>query len=370
AQHLTRADIAGIEGLAPDILLLAGGTDGGNRDVILHNARALAESGIDCPVVLAGNRAAGDEIAALFYAAGKSSVPCENVMPEFGQLNVEPAREVIRNVFIESIVHAKGIDRAHDLFDRVLMPTPAAVLDGARLLAEGFEDVAGLGELMVVDVGGATTDVHSVAKGEPEKGGVIRRGLPEPYVKRTVEGDLGMRHNAGGIVAASGLENIAALAGVSEERAASIVDGLSADVTRLPSEDDEHAVDAALARAAVSAAAARHAGTIETVYTVNGPATIQHGKDLSGVGAVIGTGGVLARGDRAAEILRACLADPAQPLSLRPRAPKLLLDGGYLLFAVGLLGSVAPREAVMLGLTHMQSLGEAIEHEPGTVARG
>ena len=46
-----------------------------------------------------------------------------------------------------------------------------------------------------VDIGGATTDVHSIASGEPCRAGVIPQGLPEPRVKRTVEGDLGMRHN-------------------------------------------------------------------------------------------------------------------------------------------------------------------------------
>ena len=101
---------------------------------------------------------------------------------------------------IERIVHAKGIDRAAAEFDAVLMPTPAAVLEGARLVADGCAGVAGLGPLLVVDPGGATTDVHSIADGTPSDSSVIPQGLPEPRIKRTVEGDLGMRHNAATIV--------------------------------------------------------------------------------------------------------------------------------------------------------------------------
>jgi uncharacterized protein (TIGR01319 family) len=66
-------------------------------------------------------------------------------------------------------------------------------LDAARLLAEGYGDVEGLMELIIIDIGGATTDVHSVAEGKPTRNSVIQLGLPEPYVKRTVEGDLGLR---------------------------------------------------------------------------------------------------------------------------------------------------------------------------------
>jgi uncharacterized protein (TIGR01319 family) len=85
--------------------------------------------------VYAGNREAVDEARRLL--AGNPLVCTENVMPEFNVLNIEPAREAIRRVFIERIVHAKGIDRAAAEFDSVLMPTPAAVLEGARLLADG-----------------------------------------------------------------------------------------------------------------------------------------------------------------------------------------------------------------------------------------
>jgi uncharacterized protein (TIGR01319 family) len=354
AYRLTAADVLAIERLAPDILLLAGGTDGGNSEVVLHNAEALGRSRVGCPIVLAGNRAAMDQCRDLL--AARVTIVTENVMPEFNVLNIEPARSAIREVFIDRIVHAKGIDRAQGMFDRVLMPTPAAVMEGARLLADGCEGRAGLGSLLVVDPGGATTDVHSVASGEPTQAGVIPQGLPEPRVKRTVEGDLGMRHNIASIDEAAGAGVIAAESGLGDSRVRELIGELANDIGRVPGNAHEAALDRALARAAVRLAVKRHAGTVETVYTVSGPAVVQRGKDLSDVAVVIGTGGALVHSPDPAAILETALADSRDPFSLRPRAPQLLLDREYILYACGLLGQVEPERAFALGLANLARL--------------
>ncbi|NQU60903.1 MAG: glutamate mutase L [Rhodospirillales bacterium] len=354
---LTATDVAEVEALSPDIILLAGGTDGGNTDVILENAGKLAASQLACPIIIAGNRQVADEAAGMLVAAKKTVTITENVMPEFGTLNVEPARAAIRQVFIERIVHAKGIDKAADMFDAVLMPTPAAVLEGARLLSEGTANTPGLGPLVVVDVGGATTDVHSVASGEPTGEGVIFHGLPEPHLKRTVEGDLGMRINAKAIAEAAGLDKLAAAAGIDEGRARDILDAITGNVEHLPKDEDEKRFDEALASAALGLAVARHAGAVSIVQTVSGPVSMQTGKDLGAVLTLIGTGGVLAHGGNAAAVLASGLADPKEPQSLRPKAPELLLDGDYLLFACGLLADLEPEAALTLGLKHMHPVG-------------
>jgi uncharacterized protein (TIGR01319 family) len=359
AYRLTENDLEKITALAPDIVLLAGGTDGGNMEVVLHNAAALGASSLACPIVYAGNRAAGDDARRLL--SGKTLVRTENVMPEFNVLDIEPARAAIRGVFIERIVHAKGIDRAAAEFDAVVMPTPAAVLEGARLLADGA-----LGSVLVIDPGGATTDVHSVAPGEPAPG-IIPQGLPEPRVKRTVEGDLGMRHNAATVVEAAGIAAIAADAGIGEEEVKALVKNLTANAGHLPVTASEKALDHALARAAVGIAVQRHCGTLKTVYTPTGPVTVQHGKDLRRVDAVIGTGGVLAASADARAILSCALADAREPLALKPVAPRLLLDREYVLYACGLLQSVEPHAALELALTHLTDLDREVAHD---AARG
>ncbi len=360
AYRLTDADIADIERLAPDIVLLAGGTDGGNDEVVRANAERLAAAQVDCPVVYAGNRTAADAVADRLDAAGIAVSVTDNVMPEFNVLEVEPARAAIRQIFIERIVHAKGMDAVSGLFDGVLMPTPAAVLDAARLLADGTDETPGLGALVVADVGGATTDVHSIADGAPGGDDVVRHGLPEPYAMRTVEGDLGMRAGAAGIVEAGGAAALAERAGLPPERIGELVSELGADVERLPASDDEKRLDAALARTAVSVAMRRHAGKTRIVQTVTGPIVVQDGKDLGRVATVIGTGGVLAGGADPAAILGAGLADPDEPHSLRPDGARLLLDRDYLLFAVGLLAGIEPEAALRLGLNGLRELkGEA-----------
>ncbi len=356
AYKLTDKDAAAIRERKPDILLLAGGTDGGNEEVIRWNAERLAAAGIACPVVVAGNRVAADDVAETFAKAGIDARVAGNVMPEFNVLDVEPARAAIRDVFIERIVHAKGIDRAAERFDAVLMPTPAAVMEGARLLAEGAGSTPGLGPLMVIDVGGATTDVHSIADGAPTGEGVLQHGLPEPYAKRTVEGDLGMRHNARTIVETAGAANIAAASGLSEDAVEDMLGLIEADVERLPGSEAERNFDTALAAAAVERAVLRHVGRIEVKQTVLGAVTVQTGKDLTGLRTVIGTGGVLVHGDAPARILAAARHDRRQPDALRPKSPDLMIDDAYALYAVGLLAAAAPEAALRLGHNNLRSL--------------
>ena len=345
AYRLTASDVAAVEALAPDIVLLCGGTDGGNREVILHNAHALATSALRCPIVVAGNREAADEIVALLDDGERLVTAAANVLPAIDTLDIEPARAAIRDVFMRRIVSAKGIDRVHAVIDGVLLPTPAAVLEGAKLLADGIGAREGLGALVVVDPGGATTDVHSIGIGEPAAPGIIRYGLPEPYAKRTVEGDLGVRHNVSAIVAAVGVEAIAGDAGMTPGEASAVLDALESHVETLPGSAAERALDETLVRAAVAIALKRHAGTVETVYTAQGPVQVQRGKDLSAVKHVIGTGGAIVHARDPASVLAAACADARDPESLRPRAPRLCVDADYLLYAAGLLAQVDPAAA-------------------------
>ena len=156
-----------IESLRPDMILLTGGVDGGDTETILHNARMLAQSALSVPIVVAGNRAAAQEVSRNFASkAAKKSGCVDNVMPKAGTLAVESAREEIRQLFMERITRAKGLDQVKE-FVPVVLPTPMAVLEGLRLGADGTAEEKGWGDMLVVDVGGATTDVHSIGYGLP-----------------------------------------------------------------------------------------------------------------------------------------------------------------------------------------------------------
>jgi len=346
SHRLTQSEVREIESVRPDIVLLAGGTDGGDERSITGNARALAASGLACPVVVAGNAKAEDEVLAALADAGKPVVVTENVMPELNTLNVEPARAVIRDVFADHIVRAKGLDRAQRFLDGIVMPTPMAVLEAAKLLAAGEAGDPGMGDLVVVDVGGATTDVHSVAGGEPADPTVILKGLPQPFAMRTVEGDLGLRANAPSILArAAGLRCLPdelreALDGEHVARWAVLAQDHVSTTAATPA---EVSFDVALARAAVHLAVERHAGTVRTVYTARGPRNVQEGKDLGRAATVIGTGGIFRGSARASStILSEACASERDPSSLRPREPAGYVDEHYALFAGGLLAGVAP----------------------------
>ena len=410
--ELTRADLRELAAIAPDIVLLSGGTDGGNRRVLLHNASALATVPVAFPVVLAGNRSVAEETAEQLQAGGKTVRITENVMPEFGRLNLEPAREAIREVFLARIVKAKGLDRLTTLLDGILMPTPFAVLNAVRLLAQGHGAEAGWGDLLAVDLGGATTDIYSMASGEPTQPGVVWKGLPEPYAKRTVEGDLGVRHNARSIsdtfgIGVDGVGRLAQAAGVSPEMAEAWLSAIDQTPGILPADlkdassastpqpasanairlDEALAVrvdatlairlDEALAVRAMQTALRRHAGTLEEAFTPMGRVFVQNGKDLTGVRTLLLTGGPLVDADHPADLGMAALgrpqsgsgtdtptappttspvapgivsptSPPIPPDVLLPATARLFLDRRYILAAMGLLAEERPLEALRI----------------------
>lgn len=349
AHELTEAEVGKIEEQKPDIILLAGGTDGGNKEAIIYNARMLAGARhLKAPVVVAGNKSAAGEVGSILTGTGMDVHLTENVMPELNVLNIDPARETIREVFLQKIVAAKGLRKAEEFIDRVLMPTPAAVLNAARLLAEGFEGEAGLGDLMVVDVGGATTDVHSLAEGEPTKAGVSLKGLPEPFAKRTVEGDLGVRYSARALIEAVGLPKLMRNFGLAEADVHSHIARICRDPAMLCSDGIAERIDTAMAHAAVDVATERHVGKIEVIYTPFGASYIQTGKDLTRVNYVIGTGGVIVFHRDPAVIMKGALFDRNRSTVLKPVQPRILIDRKYLLAGMGLLAEVNPRASLRI----------------------
>jgi len=357
SHKLGMADLEEIDQLAPDLILLAGGTDGGNERVIRHNAEWLAATRLTAPIIVAGNRDAAEEISALLQARGKDVTVTENVLPSLGELNVDPARQCIRRIFMETITRAKGLQQVEELVERVIMPTPAAVLRAARLLAGGWEEESGLGELMVLDVGGATTDVHSMARGEPTSPAVIQRGLPEPYAKRTVEGDLGLRVSALSLLEAVGEERLREAIGLSGLDVRAEMERLTQNVDLIPATPEEEAIDLGMTRVAVRLGVERHVGTLREHHLPTGFCYLQEGKDLTALRTVIGTGGPLRYLAEPEKALQEALFDPSDPFILRPRAPGLYTDSRYIMWAMGLLVDIEPLAALRILKNDLKEVG-------------
>ncbi len=351
---LSNDEIKNIEESGCDAVLLAGGTDGGDGATILHNANLLAESEVRSPIIVAGNKVVSGECRDILQSRGKLVRLTQNILPDLDTLNVEPLRETIRELFMTHIVHAKGIDKAQKYVDGQIIPTPSSVLRAAQLLAEGTDQERGLGEVVVIDVGGATTDVHSIGRGEPSDSAVIQRGLPEPMVKRTVEGDLGLRENAINLVRQSERRRLQKIVNSIAPSASDHIDEfvrrVSAERNHIPSDEIGAALDAAMARMAVELAMERHAGTIQEVYTPMGAVRVQNGKDLSGVQALVGAGGVLAHGADSRMILEGATTTPETPFHLKPKSPTFYVDRSYILYAVGLLADLDASIAYQLAM--------------------
>ena len=356
--ELTEDDVEEIKALSPDIFLLTGGTDGGNSECIIHNAKSLAAINPDFPIVIAGNRSAARECQRILE--GCEVYVCPNVMPKFNLLNIEPTQKQIREIFLNKIISAKGLSEAAELLDDIMMPTPSAVLSAVELLATGYEDELGIGELLAVDVGGATTDIYSIADGMPEHMNTVYKGLPEPYAKRTVEGDVGMRYSIGGIVDAAGLKKVAELSGLSEERAAELVNYLKENTDKVPNGDKElEALDFALASCAIEEAVTRHAGTITETFTMMGQTFVQEGKNLTKIKRIVVTGGSLIHTQNTERIAAHALYDPKKPHSLRPKCADVYVDRTYILAAMGLLSQHYPAAALRIMKKELEYYGHS-----------
>ncbi len=346
--RLGEAELAELRRTAPEIVLFAGGTDGGQRELVLANARALAGAGLRTHFVVACNRAAAAEVEGILAATGARVDVAANVMPRLGALAIEDARAAISRAFLAHVIGGKRMSTDARFTAMVRMPTPEAVLAATRLLAEGSGRRPGIGDVVVVDVGGATTDVHSSRVGEVVTPGIEQPLLPTPTTLRTVEGDLGLRAGAAGVLDAD-RPRLAAELG--EDRAA----GLDAAVARrgrepewIPSGGEEADLDGLLATGCVGHALGRHCGKLLLTTRRDGsPCLSVDGPDLREARELIGTGGVFAHRGDARRILARAL-ERRDPQSLAPIEPTIKVDADYILAAAGLLAEVDPELALEL----------------------
>lgn len=335
AGKLTDDDLAEQRAIRPNLILLAGGTDGGERETALYNANRIAKEGTGAPVLYAGNAQNQGAIRSIFEQANVPVYITENVYPRLDALNIEPVRRVIHAAFEKHIVSAPGMEYIRDLVTGSILPTPGAVMEAAMLL---YEDI---GDLVVLDIGGATTDVHSVTQGSDEIAQLLT--APEPFNKRTVEGDLGLFVNAHHLVEQIGEAKLARELGLD-------IPAVMRDYRAIPVSAEQFALTTRLCIEAGLTAISRHAGRLRHYFTPQGRATAAEGKDLTLVKTIIGTGGALTRLPERETILRKlsdCNAGGTM-LFPKPGGMRLAFDENYIMASLGVLAKTNPQAAKTL----------------------
>lgn len=333
AGKLRKSDIKKIREINPNLIMIAGGTDFGERDTALYNAEVLSKENLNKPFVYCGNKANIDDIEEIFK--GQELYIVDNVYPRIDELNVEPARYVIQQAFENNIIKAPGMNKIKEMVNGTIMPTPGAVMESTKLLYEL------IGDVVVLDVGGATTDVHSVTEGSSEVLDILVS--PEPKAKRTVEGDLGVYVNSENII---NLLDTRDLKGLDKEY-------IKSKIRPIPETEEEINCSLILTKKAVEVAVNRHVGYLKRIYG-DSKKVIAYGKDLSKVKYIVGTGGALTRLPEGRDILGS-IRYTKEDLTMLPRGKaQILLDNMYIMASAGVLSKEDKEAAVML---LKQSLG-------------
>jgi uncharacterized protein (TIGR01319 family) len=384
----------------PEIILLAGGTNqGGDTENQLHNARMLAEAShfasyteYGVPVVYAGNQDIRGQIENIFRHHNVDIRITENVMPEINEFHIEVVNETIRELFQTVIIRGKGFDVVEEYMDARFTPTPRAAFRGINLLARGYGNEAGIGNILALDIGGATTDFYSNVLENPlylYPGNNAQRKVKRtilktpnvPLVYRRVEGKYGLSYNAENLKELTRFKNGEIAADMGDYLAERLpedfhpgsgqftqfltngsgrpeidLDGylswISSHPLQTPENILENAANSFLAKEIMAAATGKHAGFVKETETY----FLQHGVNFFNQNVnLLLIGGTIYQAcrdrqpgyqDDLALIARGALYNPEEEDLLRPVGP-VLLDASYLVSILGgLYGRVHPEQAL------------------------
>lgn len=327
---LNEKDISEIEEINPEIILLCGGIEYGDTEREIFNADMLRKANITSYIVYAGNSEIAGYVRQIIKASGKECYISENVFPQYGELNARPTGLIIRELFMNRITGAKGLSCIMPIIDNCIVPTPAAVLKGGNVLAQGLKREVDIEGIMMFDVGGATTDVYSYIEEVDE---VKHIGVPEPFAKRTVEGDLGVRSSCKSLLNNIDVKQV--YKEISEEKIKEYATLRVENNTYVPKNLEQLKFDNKLAEIAIELSSRRHCGRITNAYAKNKRKIIE-GKDLRNIDCIIGTGGPIIHSKNPKEILENALAREMEDTLLLPRNAEFYIDKSYILYAIGL----------------------------------
>jgi uncharacterized protein (TIGR01319 family) len=384
----------------PEIILLAGGTDqGGDTETQLHNARLLAESSryatytnYGVPVVYAGNQDIREQVENIFRHNKVDIRVTENVMPEINEFHIEVVNESIRELFQTVIIRGKGFDVVEEYMDAPFRPTPRAAYTGINLLAHGYGNEAGIGNILALDIGGATTDFYSNVLDNPlyqfpgdDAQRKVKRTILKtpnvPLVFRRVEGKYGLAYNAENIKELERFKNgsmaddmakylssylpqdfrpgegqfthfLSQRNGSVQIDLGSYLSWISQNPHKTPVNMLENAANSFLAKEIMAIATGKHVGHVketETYFLQHGVNFLNNGVTLLLIGGTIYHACVeKAPGYQQdlALIASGALFNTQEEYLLRP-AGKVLLDASYLVSVLGgLYGKVNPEQAL------------------------
>ena len=343
AGKLSKVDMIKLDRIKPNIILIAGGVDYGERETALYNSELIAASDLDIPVIYAGNIAVADDVKLIFEAYSKEKnlhiVP--NVYPKIDILNIEPTREVIQDIFEKHITEAKGMEKIREMVNGPIIPTPGAVMKASKILKDE------IGDLVTIDVGGATTDIHSVTEGTEKVNKILVE--PEPVAKRTVEGDLGVFINKRNIVDIIKIEKLEKKLNMTPE---DIEKFTNSDIAIPETEEHKRFIER-LTKEAVIVSINRHAGGYRTYFGSKSD-TLAFGKDLTAVKWIVGTGGALTRLTAREEILNSISQFNRADKLLPTAEAKILIDNDYIMASLGVLSSLNKGAAIKLLLKSLK----------------
>ena len=343
AGKLSKVDMIKLDRIKPNIILIAGGVDYGERETALYNSELIAASDLNIPVIYAGNIAVADDVKLIFesYSKEKNLHIVPNVYPKIDILNIEPTREVIQDIFEKHITEAKGMEKIREMVNGPIIPTPGAVMKASKILKDE------IGDLVTIDVGGATTDIHSVTEGTEKVNKILVE--PEPVAKRTVEGDLGVFINKKNIVDIIKIEKLEKELNMSSE---DIEKFTNSDIAIPETEEHKRFIER-LTKEAVIVSINRHAGGYRTYFGGKSD-TLAFGKDLTAVKWIVGTGGALTRLTAREEILNSISQFNRADKLLPTAEAKILIDNDYIMASLGVLSSLNKEAAIKLLLKSLK----------------
>lgn len=327
--------------LRPDIVLLAGGVDGGTKIHVLEMAEILAmakprprfEIEFLLPVVYAGNKDAREDVKETLGENFDVRIT-ENLRPTIEAERVEPARDAILQLFMEHVMaHAPGYEKLKKLVSTSIMPTPA----GEGMMVRKFSELKGVNSIGV-GLGGATTNVYSCFDGR---------------FLRTVSANLGMSYSVGNVLKETGVQNAKKWVpfAVSDEEVMGIVYNKMIRPTTIPMALEDLVIEHALARESIKMAFNHHKYLARELKGLKRERTIsdifEEVKtedtyiDLFRLDYIIGTGGLLSRAPRRNQSMM-ILVDAFQPVGFTD----LVQDSVFMMPHLGVLSTIHPKIAL------------------------